>query len=85
MKETKPISGAGKIINAFTTRITWLCDEGNERQHTLAKGATITLDGQPSRLDRLRVGMPVRVTFCAEDDSQTSCISAKKIKKIPFT
>ncbi|MDB2686836.1 hypothetical protein N9Y42_06450 [Mariniblastus sp.] len=85
MKKTQPVIRAGKIVNAFTNQITWLCDEGNEQQHTLAKGATITLDGQPSKLDRLRVGMPVRVTFCAEDHSQTSCIAAKKIKKIPFT
>ena len=85
MKEIKPAIRAGKIVNAFTNQITWLCDEGNEQQHTLTKGATITLDGQPSKLDRLRVGMPVRVTLCTEDHSQTSCIAAEKIKKVPFT
>ena len=84
MKETKPAT-RGKIVNAFTNQITWLCDEGNEQQHTLAEHATITLDGKPSKLDRLRVGMPVRVTSCDEDSSKTSCIAAENIKKIPFT
>ena len=85
MNESKPTSRAGKIVNAFTNQITWLCDEGNEQQHTLAEGARILLDGEPSKLDRLRVGMPVRVTVCIEDDSKTSLISAERIKRIPFT
>lgn len=85
MKEAKPTILAGKIVNAFTNQITWICVNGNEQQHTLTKDAKITLDEKPSQLKQLKVGMPVRVTVFDEDDSKTSCIAAEKIKSIPFT
>ena len=86
MKETaKAKIHEGKIVSAYGNQITWICVEGDDWQHTLAKDAKITLNGKPSKLDDLKVGMPVRVTVCDEDDSKTSCVSAEKIQSVPYT
>ena len=85
MKKTNPEILEGKIVNAFGNQITWICSEGNERNHTLVEGAKILLDGKPGKLDNLKVGMPVSVTVCDEDDSKTSCIAARRKKVIPYT
>ena len=86
MKETtKAKIREGKVVSAYLNQITWICVEGNECQHTLAKDAEITLNGKRSKLDDLKVNMPVRVTVCDEDDSKTSGISAERIKSIPYT
>ena len=86
MKETtKAKNREGKVVSAYLNQITWICVDGDEWQHTLTKDARITLNGKRSKLDDLKVGMPVRVTLCHEDNSKTSCISAERIKLVPFT
>jgi uncharacterized Zn finger protein len=77
MKE-KPEIHEGKIVSVSENKITSTCVEGDEHHHTLAKGAKVTIDGKESKLTNLKVGMPVRVTTCADDDSKTSCVSAGK-------
>ena len=75
----------GKVVSAFGNQITWICVTGDECQHTLTDDAKITLNGKPCKLDDLRVGMPIRVTECAEDASKTTFVSAAKIQSIPYT
>lgn len=86
MKETtKAKIREGKVVSAYLNQITWIGVGGDHCQHHLTKDAKITLNGKRSKLDDLKVGMPVRVTVCEDDDSKTSCISAEKIKSIPYT
>lgn len=84
MKDTKPEIHEGKIVSVSETQITSTDVEGDEWQHVLTKDAKVTCDGKPSKLKALKVGMPVRVTTCAEDDSRTSCVSAGKKKSVPY-
>lgn len=85
MKDTGSKIRKGKLVNAYGTQITWISVEGDECQHILTQDARITLDGKPSKLGDLRVGMPVRVTVCDADESKTSFIAAEKIKTVPYT
>ena len=86
MKETtKAKIRKGKVVSAYLNQITWIAVDGDDWQHILTKDAKITLNGKRCKLDDLKVGMPVRVTVCDEDDSKTSCVSAEKIKSIPYT
>ena len=85
MNETRPEIREGKVVSAYRNQITWVSVEGDDWQHILTTDAQITLNGKLSKLDDLKVGMPVRVTVCADDDSKTSCISAQKIEMIPYT
>ena len=86
MKETtKANIRKGKVVSAYLNQITWIAVDGDDWQHTLTEDAKITLNGIRCKLDDLKVGMPVRVTVCDEDDSKTSCLAAEKIKSIPYT
>ncbi len=85
MKETRPEIHEGKIVSVSGNQITSTCVDGDEHHHTLIKGAKVTCNGKPGKLDDLQVGMPVRVTICAEDDSKTSCVSAGKKHSVPYT
>lgn len=84
MRKTNPEIHEGKIVTVSETQITSTCVEGDEWQHTLTKDAKVTCDGKTSRLDELKVGMPVRVTTSVEDESKTSCVSAGKKKSAPY-
>lgn len=84
MKETKTEIHEGKVVSVSGNQITSTCVDGDEWQHTLAKDAKITLNGKQSKLDELKVGMPVRVTVCDEDDSKASCVSAGKKQSAPY-
>ena len=74
----------GKIISLSGNQITSTCVDGDEWQHTLTKDAKVTLDGKRIKLNDLKVGMPVRVTTCPDDDSKTSCVAAGKKQSIPY-
>ena len=84
MKATKPETHEGKIVSVSGNQITSTCIEGDEHHHTLAKDARVTCDGKKSKLNDLKAGMPVRVTTCTDDDSQTSCVSAGKKQTVPY-
>ena len=84
MKKTKAETHEGKIVSVSGNQITSTCVEGDEWQYTLAKDAKITCDGKPSKLDELKVGMPVRVTACTDDDAKASCVSAGRKQSIPY-
>ena len=84
MKVSKPEIHKGKIVSVSENQITSTCVEGDKRQYTLAKDAKITCYGKPSTLDELKVGMPVEVTICADDESRASCVSAGKKQSVPY-
>ena len=86
MKETtKAKIREGKVVSAYSKQITWICVDGNECQHTLVEDAKISINGKPGKLNDLKVGMPVSVTVCDDDDTKTSCVSAETIKLVPYT
>ena len=84
MRETKPEIHVGKIVSVSGNKITSTYGEGDEHHHTLAKDAKVTCDGKESKLDDLKVGMPVRVTTCTDDDAKASCVSAGKKQSVPY-
>ncbi len=84
MKATKSEIHEGKIVSVSGNKITSTGVKGNEHHYTLAKDAKVTFDGKTSKLSDLKVGMPVRVTTCAEDDSKASSVSAGKKQSVPY-
>ena len=78
MKASKPKVHVGKVVSVSQNKITSTCAKGDEHQHTLAKDAKVVCDGKPSKLKDLKVGIPVSVTACIEDNSKTTCVTAGK-------
>ena len=84
MKATKPEIHEGKIVSVSGNKISSTCVDGEEHHHTLAKDAKVTCDGKHSKLEDLKVGMPVRVTTCTDEESQASCVAAGKKQSVPY-
>jgi hypothetical protein len=53
----------GKVVSVGNNKLTMTDKDGkNEMSHTIATGATITLDGKEAKLDDLKAGYFVKVT-----------------------
>ncbi len=84
MKEGKPKIHEGKIVSVTANEIISTCVEGDNHQHMLAKDAKVTSDGKASKLDQLKVGAPVRVTTCTDDDRKASVVAAGRKRTVPY-
>lgn len=52
----------GKFVSITGRKLAMTDSRGMEHSHSLAKDATMTCDGNPCKVDQLKVGMKIRVT-----------------------
>jgi hypothetical protein len=75
-EDVKVATHDGTVVTISSTELVMKSKDEKEHTHTLAKDATMTLDGKDCKAAELKTGMKVRVTTAANDTKVVSHIEA---------
>ena len=75
-EDAKEKTHDGKIVSITSTELVMKGADDKEHTHTLAKDATMTLDGKDCKAEDLKAGMKIRVTTNAGDATAATNVEA---------
>lgn len=76
MAETVAKTFDGKVVSMTGDKLTTTCSDGKQNSYTVAKDATVTCDGQPSKAVDLKAGTQVRVTTNTADQNLATAVES---------
>jgi hypothetical protein len=76
VEDVKVATHDGTVVSISSTELVMKSKDEKEHTHTLAKDATMTLDGKECKAAELKAGMKIRVTTAANDTKVARHIEA---------